>query len=182
MGNEPSVRPAQQAQKEEDKAKLLSLAFLFDAFGQEPTKEQLQDYRSVLKDCSAEAVQAACEKYAVSDAEFRPRPLKVRATALEIDRARHIRLVAWKTRAREELEETFRSAVLQAERQKESAIATARARHLPYNEFAKLRDEAICACRAEIQRLEQARGREHARIDALEFLPEGKTEAKALEG
>ncbi len=182
MGNDlsVSVQPALQAQKEEDKAKMVAIGWLFDSFGQQPTKDQMKEYRDALRDCSPDAVRAACEKYAVSDAEFRPRPLKIRAAALEFERGRRLRLVAWKARAREELDERFRSAVLQAERRKESDIAVARAKGLPYGEFAQLRDEAILACRDTVQRLEQARGREFARIDGLVAIP---SESKvAIEG
>ncbi len=184
MGNDLSVfvQPALQAQKEEDKAKMVAVGWLFDSFGQQPTKDQMKEYRDALRDCSPDAVRAACEKYAVSDAEFRPRPLKIRAAALEFERGRRLRLVAWKARAREELDERFRSAVLQAERRKESAIAEARSMCLPYCVFAKLMDESILACCVDIQRLEQARAMEFERIDALKSLPEGKMEAKALEG
>ncbi len=179
----PAVRQAEdvRAVALAEVAKKDLIVKLVQEFGRQGEGADVKLYLAAVKECTPEQVADACRNIIASGTDFLPRPGLLRRAVDDAALGRILRLEGWKERSREEAKEQILAAIRQAERRKESAIASARAKRLPYVEYARLRDEAITTCRAETARLEQALGRECARIDALQAVP--APEAKvAIEG
>ncbi len=160
----PAMPDRQDAYAELD-GKSRAIAELARQFGR--CDIDMDAYLDAVSDCSAMQVAAACKRLIDTDTDFMPRPGKVRQMVDTVELTHVLILGAKKRRAMDALHDEVAAAMRQAARAKDIALAAARAKRLPYHDYAQLRDATIYAYRDEITRLEQVRAAKNNEIYAL---------------